>query len=275
MYCGCVVSLAHPRDSGFALAKTASNTISNHQRESRSIGENLGDLLKLHSPAADDQRVTSDVEFSELRRVMSRRYRLYKRWMDVSLVLATSPVLLALFAVIALVVRVSSKGPIFYKHKRIGLHGRTFTMYKFRTMKVDADQILLHHLRANPAAQREWMLKQKLCDDPRLTPCGRFLRTASLDEFPQLWNVLRGDMSLVGPRPIISAEKERYGERFFFYTAVVPGLTGLWQVSGRCNVSYSMRIGLDEQYVRDWSIYQDLRILLKTPLTVWRREGAY
>ena len=255
------------------MAKTVRNTIPHYQRES--IGENHGALLKACSRAADNQRVTPDIKFSEVRRVTSRRYRLYKRWMDVSLVLATSPLLLALFTIIALVVRVSSKGPIFYKHKRIGLHGRTFTMYKFRTMKVDADQILLHHLRANPAAQREWMLKQKLCDDPRLTPCGRFLRTASLDEFPQVWNVLRGDMSLVGPRPIVGAEKERYGERLLFYKAVVPGLTGLWQVSGRCNVSYSVRVRLDEQYVREWSIYQDLRILLKTPLTVWRREGAY
>jgi len=255
------------------LAKTVRNTIPNYQRES--IRENHGELHKVRSPAADDQRVVPDIRFSEVRRVTSRRYRLYKRWMDVFLVLATSPVLLALFTLIAVVVRVSSKGPIFYKHKRIGLHGSTFTMYKFRTMKVDADQILLHHLLANPAAQREWMLKQKLCDDPRLTPCGRFLRTTSLDEFPQLWNVLRGDMSLVGPRPIIYAERERYGERFFYYTAAVPGLTGLWQVSGRCNVSYSARIALDAQYVREWSLYQDLRILLKTPLTVWRREGAY
>jgi exopolysaccharide production protein ExoY len=255
------------------LAKTVRNAIPNYQREF--IGENHGELLKVHARATGDQRLIPDIRFSEVMRVKSRRYKLYKRWMDVSLVLAASPLLLALFTVIALVVRFSSKGPIFYKHKRIGLHGRTFTIYKFRTMKVDADQILLHHLLANAAAQREWMLKQKLCDDPRLTPCGRFLRTASLDEFPQLWNVLRGDMSLVGPRPIIHAERERYGERFFFYTAVVPGLTGLWQVSGRCNVSYSMRICLDEQYVREWSIYQDLRILLKTPLTVWRREGAY
>jgi exopolysaccharide production protein ExoY len=255
------------------LAKTDRNTIPNYQREF--IGENHRDLLNLRSPAAHDPRLTSDIRFSEVRSVTSRRYTLYKRWIDVFLVLATSPLLLVLFTVIAVVVRVSSKGPIFYKHKRIGLHGSTFTMYKFRTMKVDADQILLHHLLANPAAQREWMMKQKLCDDPRLTPCGRFLRTASLDEFPQIWNVLRGDMSLVGPRPIIWAEKERYGERFFFYTAVVPGLTGLWQVSGRCNVSYSRRIGLDEQYVREWSISQDLKILLKTPLTVWRREGAY
>jgi lipopolysaccharide/colanic/teichoic acid biosynthesis glycosyltransferase len=255
------------------LAKAIRNTTAHYQRDY--IGGNHGELLKVRSRAADDQRVIPDIGLSEVSRVTSRRYRLYKRWMDVSLVLATSPLLLALFTVIAVVVRISSKGPIFYKHKRIGLHGRTFTMYKFRTMRVDADRILLQHLHADPAAEREWMLKQKLCDDPRLTPCGRFLRTASLDEFPQLWNVLRGDMSLVGPRPIIHTERERYGERFFFYTAVVPGLTGLWQVSGRCNVSYSARIALDERYVREWSICQDLRILLKTPLTVWRREGAY
>lgn len=244
----------------------------NYQQEF--IGNNHGELLKVCSPA-EDQAVASDIPFSEVRRVTGRGYRHLKRWMDVFLVLASSPLLLALFTAIAVAVRISSKGPIFYKHKRVGLHGSTFTIYKFRTMQMDADQILLHHLLANPDAQREWMQKQKLCDDPRLTPCGRFLRTASLDEFPQLWNVLRGDMSLVGPRPIIWAEKERYGERFCFYKAVVPGLTGLWQVSGRCNVSYSARVRLDEQYVREWSMLQDLRILLRTPLTVWRREGAY
>ena len=234
-----------------------------------------GELLEVCSPAADNRRAAPEGAFAEAHRVTSRQYRLYKRWMDVSLVLMTSPLLLALFAAIAVIVRISSKGPVFYKHKRIGRHGRIFTMYKFRTMKVDADQMLLHYLLSNPAAHREWMLKQKLHDDPRLTPCGQFLRTTSLDEFPQIWNILNGDMSLVGPRPIILAEKERYGDGFHFYTAVLPGLTGLWQVSGRCNVSYPVRVDLDEQYVRQWSLYGDLRILLKTPLTVLRREGAY
>ena len=216
-----------------------------------------------------------DAGCPEARAVASRRYRFCKRWMDVGLVILTAPLLLALVAVVAAIVRISSKGSIFYKQQRIGRHGIPFTMYKFRTMKVDADQILISHLLTHPAARQEWMQKHKLSEDPRLTPCGRFLRTASLDELPQVWNVLRGDMSLVGPRPIIWAEKERYADRFRFYTAVLPGVTGLWQVSGRCTVTYPVRVRLDEQYVREWSLLRDLRILLKTPLTVWRREGAY
>ena len=110
---------------------------------------------------------------------------------------------------------------------------------------------------------------------PGLPRAGRFLRTVSLDELPQIWNVLRGDMSLVGPRPIIQAERSRYGDRFRYYSAVVPGLTGLWQVSGRCNLTYQTRVALDVEYVRQWNLGRDLKILFKTPLTVCRREGAY
>ncbi len=233
------------------------------------------EVLTMPSTATQETYGAEERGLPEAQAVQSRRYRLCKRWMDIGLVLLAGPLLLALFVVVAAIVRLSSKGPIFYKQRRIGRHGRMFTLYKFRTMKVDADQILLNHLLTNPAAHHEWMQKHKLSDDPRLTSCGRFLRTASLDELPQIWNVLRGEMSLVGPRPIIWAEKERYGDRFRFYTAVVPGLTGLWQISGRCNVSYAMRIRLDEQYVCEWTLGGDWKILLKTPGTVCRREGAY
>ena len=257
------------------------NTIRDYQQASTAKRspltghESRCELREVPLSTADDRSGALDAEFPEADRVTGRRYGLCKRWMDLVLVIAASPLLLAVFLVVAAVVRFSSKGSLFYKHQRIGRYGTTFTMYKFRTMKVDADQILLDHLLANPAAYQEWMLKHKLCDDPRLTSCGRFLRMASLDELPQIWNVLRGNMSLVGPRPIIWAEQERYADRFCFYTAVLPGLTGLWQVSGRSNVTYPVRVSLDEQYVRQWSLGRDLRILLKTPMAVWSREGAY
>ena len=150
-----------------------------------------------------------------------------------------------------------------------------FKIFKFRTMKPNSEQILAEHLLADPRARSEWFQTHKLREDPRVTVCGRFLRRTSLDELPQLINVLRGEMSLVGPRPIVWAEREKYGERFSFYTAALPGVTGLWQVSGRCDVTYSTRVALDEYYVRHWSLKRDLLILMKTPKAVWRRDGAY
>ena len=203
------------------------------------------------------------------------RYRVLKRSLDIILILLCSPILLLAFATIAAAVRLGSPGPIFFSHRRISRHGAFFSMWKFRTMSVNSAQLLEDYLEAHPEAKAEWRKTHKLKNDPRVTRVGNLLRRTSLDELPQLWNVFTGSMSLVGPRPIVAAEVEKYGQFFADYCLVKPGVTGLWQVSGRCNVSYSMRIRLDEQYVREWSIYQDLRILLKTPLTVWRREGAY
>lgn len=139
----------------------------------------------------------------------------------------------------------------------------------------NADQVLSVHLESNPALREEWLRDHKLKNDPRVTLVGRFLRKTSLDELPQLWNVLRGEMSLVGPRPIVSAEVAKYGEYFDDYQAVRPGITGLWQVSGRNNTTYEERVKYDEYYVRNWSIWLDLYILCKTVKTVLLGEGAY
>jgi lipopolysaccharide/colanic/teichoic acid biosynthesis glycosyltransferase len=193
------------------LAKNVRNTIFDYDGKS-SAGQDAGSSYENHPALVELEPAESDELWAgspEAGRIASRRYRVYKRWMDVGLVLFMAPLLVALFALVAAIVRFSSRGPIFYKQERIGRHGITFTMYKFRTMKMDADQILLNYLLTNPAAHQEWMQRHKLCEDPRLTACGRFLRTASLDELPQIWNILRGDMSLVGPRPIIWAEKGR------------------------------------------------------------------
>ena len=168
-----------------------------------------------------------------------------------------------------------STGGVFYGHKRIGKGGREFTAWKFRTMVVDADLKLKEYLERNPESLAEWDATHKLKDDPRITWLGRILRRFSLDEFPQLWNVIKGEMSLVGPRPIVADEIHHYGNRFDPYTWVKPGMTGLWQVSGRNDTTYEERVSLDEYYVRNWSMWLDVYILARTVAIVLRRKGAY
>lgn len=175
----------------------------------------------------------------------------------------------------ALVIYSTERGPILYGHDRIGYKGRRFKCLKFRSMVPNGDVVLAEHLANNPAARAEWDATQKLRDDPRITPLGRFLRTTSLDELPQLWNVIRGDMSLVGPRPIVHSEMVRYGNRIEAYTCARPGITGLWQVSGRSDTSYDQRVILDEWYILNWSFWYDIVILLQTAWIVLLRKGAF
>jgi lipopolysaccharide/colanic/teichoic acid biosynthesis glycosyltransferase len=202
-------------------------------------------------------------------------YRVMKRAMDVLLVLAATPVLIPLLLLIAAAVRVSSPGPVFFSHRRIRGHGVFFTMWKFRTMCVNSTEILENYLAANPEARQEWHKSHKLKNDPRVTRVGTILRKTSLDELPQLWNVFTGSMSLVGPRPIVAAEVEKYGDGFASYCMVKPGITGLWQVSGRSSTSYDTRILLDKRYVKEWSFIGDVLILLKTFVSVANQDGAY
>ena len=182
-------------------------------------------------------------------------------------------VLLPVFIGIALLIRLDG-GPAMFTHRRIGTGGRRFECLKFRSMVLDSDAVLDRLLRSDPAAAAEWAATQKLRDDPRITPIGRILRTTSLDELPQLINVLRGEMSLVGPRPIVESEINRYGEQIRFYMATRPGMTGLWQVSGRSETTYAERVRLDVRYVREWSFWRDIVILLKTVSVVIQRRGA-
>jgi Undecaprenyl-phosphate galactose phosphotransferase WbaP len=198
-----------------------------------------------------------------------------KAAMDLTLTILGGTVILPLFAVLALAVKLSSRGPVFYAHTRIGRGGRKFRAWKFRTMVVNGDQVLQARLAADPAARAEWEQDHKLRDDPRVTGLGRWMRKTSLDELPQLWNVLKGDMSLVGPRPIIDAEVEKYGGVYKNYKGVKPGITGLWQVSGRNNTTYAERVRLDQYYVRNWSPWVDAYILAKTITTLITRDGAY
>jgi Undecaprenyl-phosphate galactose phosphotransferase WbaP len=203
------------------------------------------------------------------------RYRFVKRALDVVAVLVASPLLLPVFLVIACVVRLTSSGPILYSHRRIRQNGAFFSMWKFRTMCVHSAEVLDAHLAADPEARAEWNRSHKLRNDPRITPVGQFLRKYSLDEFPQIWNVLRGDMSLVGPRPIVAAEIEKYRDTFGLYCRVKPGLTGLWQVSGRSTLTYEDRVSLDALYVQNWSLTRDASILLRTFPSIVQQEGAF
>lgn len=200
--------------------------------------------------------------------------RLRKRAADVVLGAAFILLFAPLMTVIALAVCLDG-GPIFYGHLRIGPDMRLFRCWKFRTMVVSADQVLRQVLAQDGALLAEWESSHKLRKDPRITMVGRFLRASSLDELPQLFNVIRGEMSLVGPRPIVEAEIDRYGAKFTAYCACRPGITGLWQVRGRSNVSYESRVELDSQYARTWSLWLDFKILLRTVVTIIQRDGAY
>lgn len=197
-----------------------------------------------------------------------------KRLVDVVLVLAGAPFLLPILLVLALLIRASGPGSILFGHRRIGYAGEEFRCWKFRTMIENGDEVLADYFRLNPDEERNWRENRKLARDPRVTRIGAVLRRLSLDELPQFLNVLNGEMSLVGPRPIVRDELEYYGEFAAHYLKVRPGVTGLWQVSGRSDTSYAERVRLDMTYVESWSLGLDLRTLMKTVPAVLRCRGA-
>jgi Undecaprenyl-phosphate galactose phosphotransferase WbaP len=166
-------------------------------------------------------------------------------------------------------------GPAIFAHKRVGQSGKVFACYKFRSMRVDAEEQLRELLASDPALRVEWEKEFKLKEDPRISEIGHFLRRTSLDELPQLFNVIKGEMSLVGPRPVVRKELERYGDDVDYFLMVRPGMTGLWQVSGRNDVNYDTRVYLDTWYVKNWSLWYDIAILFKTIRVVLKRDGAY
>jgi len=182
-----------------------------------------------------------------------------------------SPVML----LIALLIRIGDRGPAIFSQQRIGYGGRTFRCLKFRSMVLNSQEVLQELLANDPDAAREWAETQKLRNDPRITRIGRILRQTSLDELPQLFNVLVGEMSVVGPRPIVQAEAARYGKQFDVYKAAKPGMTGNWQVNGRSDTSYEKRVEYDVAYVQDWSLGRDLAICFKTVDVVLRSKGSY
>jgi lipopolysaccharide/colanic/teichoic acid biosynthesis glycosyltransferase len=197
------------------------------------------------------------------------------RWVDLTLAVVALVFLSPLMVLVGLAVWLQDGGPVFYAQTRVGRGGVGFKCLKFRSMLVDADQRLQLLLSRDPAALAEWERDHKLRDDPRITALGSFLRRSSVDEIPQLINVIRGEMSLVGPRPIVAAEVPRYGHYIRDYCSVTPGITGLWQVSGRNDVSYRRRVALDVTYARSKSFVLDLKILLATIPAVLLRRGSY
>jgi Undecaprenyl-phosphate galactose phosphotransferase WbaP len=198
-----------------------------------------------------------------------------KRALDLSVALTLGIAVLPLVALIVVLIRLSSPGPIFYGQERIGRYGRRFKAWKFRTMLPDADAVLARYLQEHPELAAEWKANHKLRSDPRVTWIGRWLRSTSLDELPQVWNVIVSEMSLVGPRPIVTAEIDKYAEHYEQYVQVLPGITGLWQVSGRNNTTYDERVALDVYYVQNWSLWLDVYILACTAKVVLLCEGAY
>jgi Undecaprenyl-phosphate galactose phosphotransferase WbaP len=198
-----------------------------------------------------------------------------KRLLDLLVCLPAGIVLLALLPAAALVIRMDSRGPVFFTQKRVGRNGNIFTLFKFRTMVADAPRILRETLAGNDELRKEWDEDQKLTDDPRLTRVGRVLRRTGLDELPQILNVVMGDMSLVGPRPILAEEIRRYGDAYALYKRVRPGITGLWQVSGRNDLSYAERVELDQRYVYNWSVWSDIYIIIRTVPALISGKGAY
>lgn len=200
--------------------------------------------------------------------------RAIKRSLDLALIAMFSPLLVPLFAALALLVKLTSRGPVFYSQERVGRNGIPFRALKFRSMHADADAQLEACLRSCPERRRQWERCQKLDEDPRITPLGRWLRRTSLDELPQLINVLRDEMSLVGPRPVVRSELVRYGRFQKIMLKAKPGITGLWQVSGRNRLTYDERVAYDVYYVRNWSVWLDLYVLARTVIPVMRGDGA-
>lgn len=210
----------------------------------------------------------------EIGQGISPRLRPYKRAIDLTIALALIVPLLPLIGIIAALIRFSSPGPVIFKQERVGHRGSRFLCWKFRTMVCDGQRVLEDYLDANPERRVEWDRDHKLQHDPRVTAIGRLLRKTSLDELPQLWNVFRGEMSLVGPRPILANEIPDFGADFAAFCSVLPGITGLWQVSGRNETTYAEHVELDGFYARHWSLWLDLHILMMTFKVVLLRQGA-
>ncbi|HHO75119.1 MAG TPA: undecaprenyl-phosphate galactose phosphotransferase WbaP [Deltaproteobacteria bacterium] len=208
-------------------------------------------------------------------RLALKRNSAAKRAFDLICSVLGLVVLSPFILLVGVVVKLDSKGPVFFGHKRLGKGGSYFACYKFRTMKPNAAELLEELLASDPEAKKQWEKDFKLKDDPRITKAGSFLRKTSLDELPQLWNVIKGEMSLVGPRPIIADEVEKYGEKARYLFKVVPGITGLWQVSGRNDIDYEERVLLDEYYAKNWSLWLDIEILIRTFSAVLKNKGAY
>jgi lipopolysaccharide/colanic/teichoic acid biosynthesis glycosyltransferase len=203
------------------------------------------------------------------------RYRVVKPVFDRAVAIAILPLVFLMGSAIAVLIKISSPGPVFFRHRRVGKGGRPFMLWKFRTMTHSPNESFHSYLTADPEMHKEWSRHHKLRRDPRVTSIGRFLRKTNLDELPQLLNVIVGEMSLVGPRPVVEEELKRYGAGISLYAAAKPGMTGLWQVSGRSSLPYQRRVALDIEYVTTWSLIGDVKLMMSTFGAISDGRGAY
>ena len=213
--------------------------------------------------------------FEVSNRLLHRAVRVQKRLMEILFATVTLLLLFLPGVVLALLVKLTSRGPVFYRAARLGQNGAPIEVLKFRTMRVGADGELPRMLAENPELKAQWERNYKLDHDPRVTRFGAFLRKTSLDELPQFWNILKGEMALIGPRPIVPDEVRYYGKDYATFASVKPGITGLWQVSGRSDTDYETRVGLDVFYVNNWSIWMDYYIFFRTIFVIILGRGAY
>ena len=244
-----------PREPGYSWNP-------NRRRRSQSKGSSGG--------GGRDHVVTDPAIVAAAMRANSLVKRLFDVVVALGGLVVASPILLT----VALLIWLNDRGPVLYGHRRVGRQGRPFPCWKFRSMVLDGDAVLAEHFKRFPAAERQWRETQKLTNDPRVTRVGAIIRKLSIDELPQLWNVLMGEMSIVGPRPITRAELDRYAKERRYYLLVRPGITGLWQVSGRSSTTYDRRIELDRLYLVHWSYQQDMMILWKTVPAVLKSENT-
>ena len=215
------------------------------------------------------------IGFASIHNLTFKGNLILKRLIDVFAILICLPLLLPVILILAFITKITSQGPVFYAHKRVGKNGKVIKCWKFRSMFKNSQEMLEEILANDPVRRAEWEKDRKFQDDPRVTKWGKFLRRTSLDELPQLFNILIGDMSLVGPRPVTEPELIKYGAYKDYVLSVVPGLTGMWQVSGRSDTGYEERISLDTYYIQNWSIWLDIWILIKTVWVVINGKGAY
>lgn len=231
-------------------------------------------VLKNFVPANEDLSVGRIAAHPSEHSSMDFYPNVGKRLFDIALTILIAPLVAFVIGVVAVIMMASGEGGnLFFGHRRVGRNGKVFKCWKIRTMVVDAETKLRDYLASNPEAAAQWARDHKLDNDPRITKIGHFLRKTSLDELPQLWNVLKGEMSFVGPRPIVRSEMHKYGIHRFTYASVRPGLTGLWQVSGRNDISYDERVQLDVDYVQNIAFRTDVSLIVRTAAVVLLRTG--
>ena len=237
-------------------------TVSKHQTRSVSGSPQIKDIGGI-------------VGFASTHNLTKKTNLFAKRVIDLSLIVLSFPIVLPVCAVVSLIIKLTSPGPVFYGHVRVGKNGKSIKCWKFRSMCRDADKKLDEILAHNPEMQKQWERDRKLVDDPRVTAVGKFIRKTSIDELPQFLNILTGEMSFIGPRPVTQGELIKYGEQADYILSVTPGLSGMWQTSGRSDTEYEERITLDTYYIQNWSIWLDIWLIIKTVWVVFKRKGAY